>query len=902
MHPPRFGALSSPQPPTCPVETPVPPLLERPIHELFLEHAKRTPAAIALVDGDRTLNYGELDTISARLASRLAAAGVGPGDFVAVELGRSLELIVAFLATLRAGAAYWPLEEHLPAARRALLLADAKPRLLLCSESNLGGSAAAPCRALAIEPLLRPDATASTHSWIDATTRGDTPAYLNYTSGSTGRPKGVVVPHRGVVRLVRETDYIAVHPDDVFAHVANPAFDAVTFELWGALLNGARVIVIAGPDALDPHVLGKNLRRHGVTTLFLTTALFNQVALQNPTAFTALRHLLFGGEACNPECVRRALVQGAPGRLLHVYGPTEVTTFATWHLVTEVPETAATLPIGRRLANTSVHVLDERNRPLPAGQPGEIHLGGPGVALGYLHQHELTAERFPADPFSETPGTRLYRTGDRGVWREDGALEILGRLDDQVKLRGFRIELGEIETALRSLPGVIEAIALVRETAPGDRRLLAYYTADAKSPEPATLRTRLAEKLPAYAIPSSLVRLNAFPLTANGKVDRRALPDPAPAAASTSPPPRSALEHTLAGIWREVLGLPTIGVDDNFFDLGGHSLLAVGIATRIERELGKRVPISVLFRAPTVAGLATWIGDADPSAAQRSLVTLRAEGHLPPLFCVHGWGGDAFAFVELARALPPGRPVRSLQARGLDGRAPHHESVETMAADYAREILAAQPDGPHHLIGYSAGGWIAYAVAVEILRQGGRVGALVLLDTTSDARIPPAAHTREKLHERIDRLGFHLRHLNVYRERLGALAPAALIRHVVGRLFIRSRHFSRPARIAAAPGVVIQPEKLGPDVWDSDLPTDYFHALVSRYHPPRFPGDLTLFTSTDTKPYQLRFWKTLARGRITLHPTRFKHLEIIDRERVPHFVSALASELAARDVIQRETQ
>lgn len=894
MQPLRFGALSSPQPPTCTVETPVLPLLERPIQELFLEHAKRTPSAIAVVAGDRTLSYGELDTMSARLAGRLAAAGVGPGDFVAIELPRSLELIVALLATLRAGAAYWPLEEHLPAARRALLLADAKPRLLLCSQTRVGVPAA-PCAVLAVEPLLHPDATTDTHPRVDATTGGDTPAYLNYTSGSTGRPKGVVVPHRGVVRLVRETNYIAVRPDDVFAHVANPAFDAVTFELWGALLNGARVVVIAGPDALDPHVLGDNLRRNGVTTLFLTTALFNQVALQNPAAFTALRQLLFGGEACNPECVRRALVHGAPGRLLHVYGPTEATTFATWHLVTKVPEGAATLPIGRPLANTSVHVLDERDRPLPAGQPGEIHLGGPGVALGYLHQPELTAERFAADPFSETPGARLYRTGDRGVWREDGALEILGRLDDQVKLRGFRIELGEIETALRSLPEVTEAVALVRESSPGERRLLAYYTTDARSPDPASLRTRLAEKLPAYAIPSSLVRLDAFPLNANGKVDRRALPDPAPAAATSSPPPRSALEHTLAGIWREVLGLPAIGVDDNFFDLGGHSLLAVGIATRIERELGKRVPISVFFRAPTLAGLATWIGDAEPSAAQRSVVTLRAEGRLPPLYCVHGWGGDAFAFVELARALPPGRPVRCLQARGLDGRAPHHESVEAMAADYAREILATQPDGPRHLIGFSAGGWIAYAVAIEILRQGGRVGALVLLDTTSDARIPPVAHALEKLCERIDRLGFHLRHLNVYRERLGALAPARRIRHLLGRIFVRGRHFSRPTRVAAAPGVVIQPEKLGSDFWDPNQPTDYFHAIVTHYRPEFYTGDLTLFTSTDTKPYQLRFWNRLVRGRITLHPTPFKHRELIERECVPHFASALAAELAARD-------
>ncbi|HEX6862027.1 MAG TPA: amino acid adenylation domain-containing protein, partial [Thermoanaerobaculia bacterium] len=499
--------------------TPYPPAS---LEELFEEQAERSPEAPAVSFGGRTLTYAALDAAANRLARRLHAWGVGPDVRVAVCAERGCELIVAFLAVLKAGGAYVPLDPEYPRERLALMLADSRAVLALAGEPWVSTLAetGVPVVRLGAEGGEGPEGDARPArpwgSWPERL------AYVMYTSGSTGRPKGVGVTHRNVVRLVRNTDYVSFEPADRVAQVSNSAFDAATFEIWGALLNGAGLVGIERQASLAPAELARHLAEERVTTLFLTTALFNQIAREAPRAFAGLRHLLFGGEAVDPRWVREALSQGAPERLLHVYGPTETTTFATWQRVPEVPAAAVDVPIGRPIANTRAYILEAHLEPAPVRGAGDLYIGGDGVARGYLDRPDLTAERFLPDPWSPQPGARMYWTGDRARFRADGAIEFLGRLDHQVKIRGFRIELAEIEAVLLEQPGVHEAVVVAREERPGDKRLAAYVTGAGL--EAAALRQSLRSRLPAYMVPAAITLLPALPLTPNGKVDRRALP------------------------------------------------------------------------------------------------------------------------------------------------------------------------------------------------------------------------------------------------------------------------------------------------------------------------------------------------------------------------------------------
>ncbi|HEY9907621.1 MAG TPA: non-ribosomal peptide synthetase, partial [Thermosynechococcaceae cyanobacterium] len=449
----------------------------------------------------------------------------------------------------------------------------------------------------------------------------DQPAYVIYTSGSTGTPKGVVVPHRAVNRLVCNTNYVQIEPGDTIAQVASLAFDAATFEIWGALLNGAQLIGIERETTLSPTDFVIELQKQQISTLFLTTALFNQTISQIPDAFRSLKYLLFGGEMANADQVRSVLQQGKPEHLIHVYGPTENTTFSTWYEVQEVPEDATTIPIGKAIANTQVYLLDARLNPVPPGIRGEIYLGGDGLAEGYLNRSELTADRFISaelERFSDSKletRLKLYKTGDRALYRPDGNLEFLGRTDYQIKIRGFRVELGEIETTLTQHPLVEAAVVIVREIE-GDRQLVAYVVLTAAVPTAAVptatlterdLRSFLKPKLPAYMLPAAIVVLDALPLTPNGKIDQQALPPPNLVAVREAIPPvlpTTSLEKSLVELWTQLLGRKQIGIHDNFFELGGHSLLATQFVSRIRDRFQVELPLRALFETPTIAELA----------------------------------------------------------------------------------------------------------------------------------------------------------------------------------------------------------------------------------------------------------------------------------------------------------
>ena len=533
------------------------------------------------------------------------------------------------------------------------------------------------------------------------------------------------------------TDYVQLGPDDGIAQASNSSFDAATFEIWGALLNGARLVFVSTDTLLSPAALARAIDAQRITTMFVTTALFNEHAASAPAAFAGLRTLLFGGEAVDPQAVRRIVESTPPQRLLHVYGPTETTTFATWHEVALRGGYAErrTVPIGKPIANTHCRILDASLEPVPVGAIGELYVGGPGLARGYLHRPELTAERFVADPLQ--PGERLYRTGDLARYRADGNIDYAGRIDRQVKLRGFRIELGEIEAAIASEPGVTQCIVVVREDRPGNRRLVAYAVAAvaadaAVAPSPAGLCHSLAARLPAYMVPSSVVMLDALPLTPNGKVDRAALPAPVQGsggdAAHQDTAPADDLEQQLRAIWEDVLGVAPVHAHHDFFELGGHSLLAIKLLDRIDKQFGRALGLATLFQAPTLGAQAALLRREDWQAPSHCAVAVRAEGRRPPLFFVSGYGGAILPFHALARELDAEQPLYVLDVNSITGLDGSPVVLEALAADMIRDLRSVQPRGPYHLAGFSLGGKIVYEMAQQLQHAGETVGLLALLD------------------------------------------------------------------------------------------------------------------------------------------------------------------------------
>ena len=589
---------------------------------LFAAAARRNPEAIAIAGGGTELTYAELDLRSSRLAAILQRRGVRPGELVGLAARRSPELVISMLGIVKAGAAYLPLDPSYPAERLALMLEDAATPLLVAHQGLAAGLPKHVPRLLLDDGELESPGVETT---FEPPPIDDSfPAYVIYTSGSTGRPKGVLVPQRAVARLVLGTNYLQIGPDDRVMQASSASFDAATFDVWAPLLNGGRVVLVDQDTLLSPPELATTIEREGINTAFLTTALFNQLVEACPGVLARFRGLLFGGERCDPRRVAQAYAGGARG-LVHVYGPTECTTFATFHPVNEAP--GEMVPIGLPIAGTETRIFDRDGRICAPGVPGELCLGGEGLADGYLGRPALTAEKFVPHPAPRFPGQRLYRTGD--LVRLSGAensetLEFLGRLDHQIKLRGFRIEPGEIEAALAAHPEVSAAIVLLREDHPGDRRLVAY-AAVKDAPEggagAAELLEYLRRHLPEFMVPSACVVLPQLPLNANGKIDRRALPapewrlEPAARVAPTTP-----TEAGLAEIWSEILNLPAISVEEDFFSLGGHSLLATQMISRITTRFSLRLGLAQIFENPTVRTLARQI-DAEPPSGSAKIDT-----------------------------------------------------------------------------------------------------------------------------------------------------------------------------------------------------------------------------------------------------------------------------------------
>ena len=554
------------------------------VPQLFEAQVLARPEAVAAVQGPLSLSYRDLNRRANRLAHHLISQGVQPGESVAIALPRSLDLLICQLAILKCGAVYVPLDINAPLERQALIVQDSGAQRVLNTLAELNLEAQSP---------HNPQVLQSSESV----------AYILYTSGSTGAPKGVQVPHRAISRLVLNNGYAEFNPRDRVAFASNPAFDASTLEVWAPLLNGGCVVVVEQAVLLSQAALASLLQEQAISVLWMTAGLFHQYADALMPVLAQLRYLIVGGDVLDPLVIDRVLKHGKPLHLLNGYGPTEATTFATTHEITQVGEGG--IPIGRPIANAQAYVLDAHRQLLPLGVVGELYIGGAGVAKGYLNQPQLTAETFIPNPFG---AGLLYRTGDLACWQADGTLLYRGRNDLQVKIRGFRIEPGEIEACLAAFPQVDHAVVLVREDEPGDKRLVAYYTADAPLPIEA-LRAHLQGRLPDYMVPSAYVWLALLPLTANGKLDRKGLPVPDASALLSRgyEAPEGEVETLLAQIWQDVLKLDRVGRHDHFFELGGHSLLAVSLIERM-RQAGLSTDVRVLFNQPSLAALAAAVG------------------------------------------------------------------------------------------------------------------------------------------------------------------------------------------------------------------------------------------------------------------------------------------------------
>jgi len=734
----EWNATASPYPSQC-------------VHELIADTAAARPDLVAVECEGAQLTYGELASRGNRLARHLRGLGVRPGVLVGICCDRSVEMVVGLLGVLGAGGAYVPVDPGYPLERQAFILEDADVAVLLTHERLLGRLPATGSTIVCLDRDWAEIAAAPADPLPEAADPEQL-AYVIYTSGSTGKPKGVQVPHRALVNFLtamRDEPGFGAH--DVLLAVTTLSFDIAGLELYLPLLCGGRLVVASAEAAADPSALASLIDGHEVTVLQATPTTWRMLVESGWPGRPGLRALC-GGEALPPALAEALLARNL--ELWNLYGPTETT---IWSTVARI-EAGDALSIGRPIANTSVYVLDPQHEPVPVDIPGELYIGGDGLARGYLRRPELTTERFIAHPFADHG--RLYKTGDRVRYRADGSLEYYGRLDFQVKVRGFRIELGEIEAALARQPSVRAAAAAAHVRGSGESELVGYVVADSSRVSSAQLRRELAETLPGYMVPTSIVWLDALPLTPNGKLDRTALPEPGSVPEQRETPyvaPRTRTERELVGIWEKVLQAKPIGVADNFFELGVTSVVAARLFVRIQRRFGQGLPLAPIFGTPTIESLAHLIdrGAVEPSRWS-SLVPIQAGGSKTPIFCIHGGAGTILNLEPLARRLGPDQPFYGLQSRGLYGGEPPLTTVEQMAVHYLSELRQVQPRGPYYLVGYCFGALVAYDIAQRLLRDGEEIRLLAFVNGPSPAylrsggrrrlasRSQPAAGARQK--------------------------------------------------------------------------------------------------------------------------------------------------------------
>jgi amino acid adenylation domain-containing protein len=840
------------------------------IQQLFEEQVARTPAAIALMFEDQHLSYGQLNERANQLAHYLRNVGVSSEVLVGICVERSIEMVVGLLGILKAGGAYLPLDPEYPLERLIYIIEDTQVSVLITQQFLAEKLCFSQVNVVFLDQNSD-QINCQSRDNPTCNSRSNNLAYVTYTSGSTGKPKGVCTIHQGVVRLVKSMDYNSLNSQETFLQFAPTSFDASTFEIWGSLLNGARLAIFPpGSPSLDE--LGKAIRHYQVTVLWLTAGLFHLMVDEQLEDLMLLHQLFAGGDVLSVSHVQKFLQEQGNCKLINGYGPTENTTFTCFYRIEDAKQLGNSVPIGKPIANTQVYILDAHLQLLPIGVPGELYIGGDGLAKGYLNRPELTQEKFILNPFSPEKSTYLYKTGDLTRYLIDGNIEFLGRLDNQVKICGFRIELGEIENVLCCHPYIQQAVVIAMEDSCSNKLLVAYVASNEKGElSISLLRDFLQKQLPAYMVPNKFVILESIPLTQNGKVDRKSLPITGEELLSSSEGvlimPRDTLELSLAQIWSGILNLNTVGVTDNFFELGGHSLLAVSLMSQIRQQFQINLPITILFQNPTIEHLARLLRSETNSIPWSVLVPIKTHGNRSPLFCIHAGGGNVLCYQHLAYALSVEQPVYALQSFGLNPDNQPHTSIEQMATYYIQELQTVQPHGPYFLSGWSSGGLVAFEMAQQLSQQGEQIALLALIDShpysllASDINEYKSESDNDKL---IGLLMGDLEYLQQlkFEDKLIHLVEQAKQKNLVPDDF--------------TPAQIIHLLR----IWKIN------DQALKDYKPQYFKGTLVLFLASDCDSSLQSTWCTLAE-KIKAYPVTGKHSDMLE----PPHVNVLSERL-----------
>lgn len=865
------------------------------IHQLFEEQVQSTPDAIALsgyaVNEESTgrvrreLTYHELNFRTNQLARYLQELGVGPEVLVGVFIERSIEMAIAILGVLKAGGAYVPLDPSYPRERLKFMLEDAQVRVLLTQQTLLP-----------MLPVQKVTTVCLDSEWKEiAKQSGENKSggagpenlcYVIYTSGSTGKPKGTLIIHRGVVNYLSWCiKAYAVKKGRGAPVNSSIAFDATVTSFFSPLLTGQQVWLL--PEKEEIEMLSRILNAENNFSLVKITPAHLQLLsplLPAQRLNKQTNAFVIGGENLQRSHVEHWLTHAPDTRLINEYGPTETVVGCCIHEITTNDIPYPDVPIGRPIANTQMYILDHYMQPVPIGITGEIYIGGAGVARGYLNRPELTANRFVPDPFSPPP-SRLYKTGDLGRFLADGTIAFMGRIDHQVKIRGYRIELGEIESSLSQHPTIQQAVVLAREYSAGDKRLVAYLVLHPNSQlRDKELKSFLKKTLPAYMLPAVFVYLPAIPTTANGKIDRVALPVPdqqRPELEEAFTPPGDELEHMLVNIFEECLKIKPIGIRDNFFELGANSLQAGYIFSRIKKNLGKQLHLAMLLKAPTVEQLAAYIRNKEKAESWSPLVPIQSQGSKPPLFCIHGGVGTVLFYRQLSMRLGPDQPFYGLQAKGLNGIEIPHSSIQEMATEYIKEIRTIQQEGPYYLGGYCFGGIVAFEMAQQLTRQGHEVALLANFNAVSPHYIHPARSADEEqekpnfLHQTD-----HVRKKLILLGRKDKLmhTPKALLKRLNRwRIMFTYGTLTKTLRIFYKTCIVMN--RPLPDSFARFYLLNTNTRMVSTYLPQPYTGQMIIFRFPNLYPDPHLGWSDLVKGNIDTydiagdHPDRGKIMD-----------------------------
>jgi amino acid adenylation domain-containing protein len=819
---------------------------EKCIHQLFEEQVLKTPETIAIWDDRKKVTYKELNKKANRLARYLHESGAVEGSLVSICMERSTDILVALLAVLKAGCTYIPLDPIYPKDRLALILEDGNPALMITEKKLLESLPQTETKNIFIEDVeaYKDYSTENT----DFSVTPNTVAYLIYTSGSTGKPKGVQLEHYSVVNfLASMAKKPGITPDDVMLAVTTISFDIAGLEMYLPILCGASIYIASQETSMNPDLLIQKIEASKATILQATPVTFRMLNSAEWHGAKGLK-ILCGGEAM-PKELAFDLINKC-GELWNMYGPTETTVWSTIEKV-EVDEHDKTgyVNLGKPIDNTFIYILNTEFQPVPIGYPGELYIGGDGLARGYFNLPAMTKEKFLPDPFSEIPGARMYRTGDLVQQVESGKIEFLNRVDSQVKIRGFRIELGEIESALAQYKTAGDNVVIVREDTPGDKKLVAYIVRkDNQETDIAELRQFLKTKIPDYMVPSAFVFIDAFPLTPNGKIDRKVLPSPveaAPQQAKAYLEPKSETEIQLAAIWSDVLKIKQIGIDEDFFEIGGHSMVAVTLMVKIEKQMGVRLPLAILFDNSTIKDMAQLIDQKAENVSWGSLVPIRSKGSKKPLYLVHGAGLNLLLYTTIVAHLDPDQPVFGLQAKGLDGKDEPLYTIEEIAAYYNSEILKVDNSGSYSLAGFSMGGQLAYEMARQLVETGHKVSFLGVFDTVSENVSDRHLPVLERYSKRIDRIYQQIKWTTTTYLKMPGNKKYEFAALKWDSL--KKRITKNDDRDMQTEGVSLGKQNELPKFLHKVHRANYL--ALDKYILPPYPGKLTLFRATDQKFY-----------------------------------------------------